>query len=265
MWVAVVITALVLFGVGAYKARTMVGHPGKSGLEMAVIGTIERAGRLCGRGVIQNSSGILANDLIEKGADMSRLAVFFLMIVAPALSICLALLGLETLGENMLGWFLLVFGIAYPAGGVIFYFIRREPFWESQGCRVAHPGGKGRPFVLVDPARIPGCFLCPAARVDVWSECSSSLNRNAGHRSRAGPGGHIGCASGREPTSAASIPDMWKYGPTTILSGVDRIASSATRVIPVSSFWHSVYPWAIPVGSDWLQWRCCCCQGWRTG
>ena len=40
MWVAVVITALVLFGVGAYKARMMVGHPGKSGLEMAVIGTL---------------------------------------------------------------------------------------------------------------------------------------------------------------------------------------------------------------------------------
>ena len=40
MWVAVVVTALVLFGVGAYKARTTVGHPGKSGLEMAVIGTL---------------------------------------------------------------------------------------------------------------------------------------------------------------------------------------------------------------------------------
>jgi vacuolar iron transporter family protein len=40
MWVAVIITALVLFGVGAYKARTTVGHPGKSGLEMALIGTL---------------------------------------------------------------------------------------------------------------------------------------------------------------------------------------------------------------------------------
>ncbi len=40
MWVAVVVTAMVLFFVGAYKARTTVGHPGKSGLEMAVIGTL---------------------------------------------------------------------------------------------------------------------------------------------------------------------------------------------------------------------------------
>ncbi|MEW5872718.1 MAG: VIT1/CCC1 transporter family protein [Chloroflexota bacterium] len=39
MWVSIVITALVLFGVGAYKARVTVGSPGKSGLEMAVIGT----------------------------------------------------------------------------------------------------------------------------------------------------------------------------------------------------------------------------------
>ncbi len=40
MWVAVLITALVLFAVGGYKARITVGHPGKSGLEMAIIGTL---------------------------------------------------------------------------------------------------------------------------------------------------------------------------------------------------------------------------------
>jgi VIT1/CCC1 family predicted Fe2+/Mn2+ transporter len=37
---SVVVSALVLFVVGAVKARMTVGHPGKSGLEMAVIGTI---------------------------------------------------------------------------------------------------------------------------------------------------------------------------------------------------------------------------------
>jgi predicted membrane protein (TIGR00267 family) len=40
MWVSVVVTALVLFSVGVYKARMTVGHPGKSGLEMAIIGTL---------------------------------------------------------------------------------------------------------------------------------------------------------------------------------------------------------------------------------
>jgi VIT1/CCC1 family predicted Fe2+/Mn2+ transporter len=40
MWVSVAITALVLFAVGAYKARLTVGNPNRSGLEMAVIGTL---------------------------------------------------------------------------------------------------------------------------------------------------------------------------------------------------------------------------------
>lgn len=40
MWVAVLISAVTLFAVGVYKARVTVGHPVKSGLEMAVIGTV---------------------------------------------------------------------------------------------------------------------------------------------------------------------------------------------------------------------------------
>jgi protein-S-isoprenylcysteine O-methyltransferase Ste14 len=59
------------------------------------------------------------------------MAVLFLIILAPALSICLALLGLETLRANLLGWFLLLLGIGFPAGGIIYYWIRREPFWRS--------------------------------------------------------------------------------------------------------------------------------------
>ena len=40
MWVSVLIAAVVLFGVGAYKARITIGNPGRSGLEMALIGTL---------------------------------------------------------------------------------------------------------------------------------------------------------------------------------------------------------------------------------
>ncbi len=40
MLVSVVVTAVVLFAVGAYKARVTVGHPGRSGAEMALIGTL---------------------------------------------------------------------------------------------------------------------------------------------------------------------------------------------------------------------------------
>ncbi len=39
-WVSVGVAALALFVVGAYKARVTVGHPGKSGLELALIGTV---------------------------------------------------------------------------------------------------------------------------------------------------------------------------------------------------------------------------------
>lgn len=38
--IAIVLAAVALFAMGAYKARTTVGHPGKSGLQMAVIGTV---------------------------------------------------------------------------------------------------------------------------------------------------------------------------------------------------------------------------------
>jgi predicted membrane protein (TIGR00267 family) len=49
MWLSIVVTALVLFAIGAYKARVTVGRPMKSGLEMAVIGTVSAlAGYLVG-------------------------------------------------------------------------------------------------------------------------------------------------------------------------------------------------------------------------
>ncbi|MFQ5340996.1 MAG: VIT1/CCC1 transporter family protein [Anaerolineae bacterium] len=40
MGVSILVSALTLFAVGVYKARATVGRPGKSGLEMALIGTL---------------------------------------------------------------------------------------------------------------------------------------------------------------------------------------------------------------------------------
>jgi VIT1/CCC1 family predicted Fe2+/Mn2+ transporter len=40
IWVSLLISAVTLFAVGVYKARTTVGHAGKSGFEMAAIGTV---------------------------------------------------------------------------------------------------------------------------------------------------------------------------------------------------------------------------------
>ena len=49
MWSSVLMTALVLFGIGAYKARVTVGRPMRSGFEMALIGTLSAlAGYLVG-------------------------------------------------------------------------------------------------------------------------------------------------------------------------------------------------------------------------
>ncbi|HBY95111.1 MAG: VIT1/CCC1 transporter family protein [Ardenticatenaceae bacterium] len=48
MWVSILVAGLMLFIVGAYKARVTVGRPGKSGLEMTLIGI---ASALVGFGV----------------------------------------------------------------------------------------------------------------------------------------------------------------------------------------------------------------------
>jgi protein-S-isoprenylcysteine O-methyltransferase Ste14 len=93
---------------------------------------------------------------------VSRIAILFLMILAPALAICLALLGLETLRGNILGWFLMVLGIAYPAGGVIYYFIRREPFWNSaSGGKAVGEETSDRSFWLILPGFLVVFFASP--------------------------------------------------------------------------------------------------------
>jgi VIT1/CCC1 family predicted Fe2+/Mn2+ transporter len=49
MWTSVLVTAAVLFGIGAHKARVTIGKPVRSGIEMALIGTLSAlAGYLVG-------------------------------------------------------------------------------------------------------------------------------------------------------------------------------------------------------------------------
>jgi vacuolar iron transporter family protein len=40
IWTSIIVSALVLFLLGVYKARVTIGHPGKSGAELALIGTV---------------------------------------------------------------------------------------------------------------------------------------------------------------------------------------------------------------------------------
>jgi len=60
---------------------------------------------------------------------MSRPVTIFLLIVAPGLAILLALLGLETLHSNLLGWFLLLIGILYIVGIARDAYVRKDEFW----------------------------------------------------------------------------------------------------------------------------------------
>ena len=93
---------------------------------------------------------------------MSQPAILFLIIVAPALAICLALFGLETLEDNYLGWFLLVFGISYLTGCVICYIIRREPFWRPiSGERIDHEEKGDLSFWLILPGVLVILFAPP--------------------------------------------------------------------------------------------------------
>jgi protein-S-isoprenylcysteine O-methyltransferase Ste14 len=61
---------------------------------------------------------------------MSRIGVTFLLVAVPVLAMLLALLGVETIPTNPLGWFLLLVGVAFSAGIIITFTIRRQHFWE---------------------------------------------------------------------------------------------------------------------------------------
>ncbi len=93
---------------------------------------------------------------------MSRRAVFFLLFLAPAFALVLALLGLETAPKNLLGWLLLAFGVAYPAGTIIQFWIRRESFWQSKegGRAIAEETGD-KSFWLILPGMFAAFFAPP--------------------------------------------------------------------------------------------------------
>ncbi len=52
---------------------------------------------------------------------MSHSVVFFLLVLAPALAMVLALLGLETLERNIPGWMDLTIGAGYTSGSTLHF------------------------------------------------------------------------------------------------------------------------------------------------
>ncbi len=93
---------------------------------------------------------------------MSRIVVYFLLILAPALALVLALLGFDTLEKNILGWVLLITGISYAAGVIIYYWFLKKPFWLPQkGGSVSLEERGDRSFWLILPGMLAIFFLPP--------------------------------------------------------------------------------------------------------
>ena len=63
---------------------------------------------------------------------MSRIAIFFLVVITLGLSLLLSFLGLATIKSNLLGWFLLVSDLVYFFGVIIVYWVRRIRFWRPR-------------------------------------------------------------------------------------------------------------------------------------
>lgn len=93
---------------------------------------------------------------------MNRIAIFFLIVVAPLLAILLAVLGVKTIPTNGLGWFLLLVGVVYPVGLVIVYIIRKEHFFESRsGGVVTHEERGDRSFWLITAGMLVSFYIPP--------------------------------------------------------------------------------------------------------
>jgi protein-S-isoprenylcysteine O-methyltransferase Ste14 len=60
---------------------------------------------------------------------MSRVAIFFLVVMILGLALVLSFLGFATIESNLLGWFLLLTGLVYFFGVVVIYWIRGIRFW----------------------------------------------------------------------------------------------------------------------------------------
>jgi protein-S-isoprenylcysteine O-methyltransferase Ste14 len=107
---------------------------------------------------------------------VSRFAVFFLLVISPMLAILLALLGVETIPTNPLGWFLLLVGVIYAAGVIIVYSIRKKRFWEPAGDGITEQEERGdRSFWFIALGMIAVFYISPVE----YLFFSAALPRNA--------------------------------------------------------------------------------------
>lgn len=86
---------------------------------------------------------------------MSGTMRFFLFIIAPALALVLSCLGVETCQTNLMGWFLLVMGVGYMAGAIIYFWVRKG------GISIQREEAGDRSFWLILPGFIMVFFGPP--------------------------------------------------------------------------------------------------------
>ena len=93
---------------------------------------------------------------------MSRLAIFFLVIVTLGLAILLALLGIATMASNLLGWFMLLTGLVYFFGIAIVYWLCRIRFWDPKSDgKIVGEEVSDRSFWLIAVGMIAAFYVPP--------------------------------------------------------------------------------------------------------
>src|SRR5512141_922458 len=93
---------------------------------------------------------------------MSRIAVFFLVVVTLGLCLLLSLLGWLTIPANLLGWFLLISGLIYFFGIIVVYWIRGIRFWRPRAVgELLQQEQTDQSFWAIVLGMIPAFYLPP--------------------------------------------------------------------------------------------------------
>ena len=93
---------------------------------------------------------------------MNRTVTFFLKVMVPVLAALLAWLGWQTLFFNMLGHFLLITGLVFSLGVLIYYWISKMPSRISNsGDYTIHEEKSDLSFWLILPGMIIPFFISP--------------------------------------------------------------------------------------------------------
>ncbi|MCL5428481.1 MAG: isoprenylcysteine carboxylmethyltransferase family protein [Chloroflexi bacterium] len=93
---------------------------------------------------------------------MSRIAVIFLVVVAPLLALLLAWLGFLSIATNLVGWFLLLVGVVYSGGVLIAFSFRRERILgPSAGSSYAKEERGDRSFWFIALGMMAVFYLSP--------------------------------------------------------------------------------------------------------